>query len=583
MTGSATHSDGSLNPILNDFRNFLYLVWTEALRLPEPAPIQYDIAHQLQHGWRESSDGITRIQLQAARGFGKTYILCAWAVWQLLRNPDIKILMISMNTNRAKEAVRLVRQIISGCDVCHHLIPREGQRDGADRIDVGAVTRPAKDPSLAAYGVTSAVAGTHPDIIIADDTETKENSGTASARERLMAAYYEFESMIQPGGTIIHMGTPQSGDSVYNSLIASYSLLRYPCRFPALTDEDACRNIAPWMVEQVREYDKVPGEPTYPERFGEEALAEKLAIFGPYHFALQMMLDTKLADSDRYPLKARDLVVMATHPEKAPTNVVWGQTNPVKDIICKGLGDDNSFYGPDFCEDAYEDYAKCLMWIDPSGGGDDVGYAVLKGLNGLIYLTAAGGLPGGHSDATLIKLSKIARDEGVRHVLVETNFGDGLYEKALAQHMHKINGPTHIESRVAKGRKEERICDALEPVVNSHRLIVDRRVAKDADFVYQFTHITRDRGSLPKDDIIDAVAGGVAEFVDMLGLDPARQEELREKRELEEFVKKFQKGYTKGQVRKGFAGQLLDVAGMGLPVRRPKRLSQWGNRSRWRR
>jgi len=570
----------SESPVLEDFRNFLFIVWTEALRLPEPSPIQYDIGYQLQHGWSPSKDGITRIQLQAARGFGKTYILCAWIVWQLLKNPDIKILMISMNTNRAKEAVRLVRQIISGCSICHHLIPKEGQRDGADRLDVGAITRPAKDPSLAAYGVTSAVAGTHPDLIIADDTETKENSGTAAARDRLKAAYYEFESMIQPDGEIIHMGTPQSGDSVYNTLIKSYRLMRYPCRFPDLTDESACKNIAPWMLEQVRDYRMVPGEPTYPERFGEEALTEKLAIYGPYHFALQMMLDTKLADSDKYPLKARDLIVMALSPDMAPTNVVWGMTNPIRDIMCEGMGDDDTFYGPDFCEEAFEGYKKCIMWIDPSGGGDDVGYAVLKGLNGLIYLMSAGGLPGGHSDATLIKLSKIARDEGVKHVIVESNFGDGLYEKALAQHMHKINGPTRIEGRVAKTRKEARIIDALGPVVNAHRLIVDRRVAKNRDFVYQFTHITRSRGCLPHDDIIDAVGSGVAEFVDMLGLNPAKQEELRQKQELTDLVKRFNEGWTHGEIRTGFGGQKVDVKGQGLPMR-PRRLTQWGNTARW--
>lgn len=568
------------NPILDDFRNFLFLVWTIALRLPEPSKIQYNMAYEIQHGWTRSADGILRIQIQAARGFAKTYIMCAWCAWQLLKNPDIKILIISMNTNRAREAVRLVRQIISGLDVCSHLVPREGQRDGADRFDVGAVTRPAKDPSLAAYGVTSAVAGTHPDIIIADDTETKENSATASARDKLTAAYWEFESMIQPGGTIVHQGTPQSADSVYNILIKDYRLKRWPCRFPDPDDEVACRWIAPWMIEEVREGRTRPGDPTYPERFGEEALAEKLAVFGPYHFALQMMLDTSLADSDRYPLKCRDLIVMATHPDKAPTNVVWGTLNPIRDILCEGMGEDSVFYGPNFVEDAYEPYKKSLMWIDPSGGGDAVGYAVLKGLNGLIFCPEAGGLPGGHSEATLNKLSRIAFDHGIKHILVETNFGDGLYEKALAAVIHKICGPVQIESRVAKGRKEERICDTLEPVLASHRLVIDRQVAKNRDLVHQLTHITRDRGCLKQDDIVDALAGGVAEFVDMLGLSPAKQEELRKRRELEDLCKKFQRGWKRGQIRQGFAGQAVGVAGHGFPVRQKK--PPWGRRGRWR-
>jgi hypothetical protein len=561
------------NPILSDFRNFVYLTWKEGLSLPEPSELQYNIALELQSGWQPSADGITRIQIQAARGFAKTYILCAWCVWLLLRDPDKKILFISMNTNRAKEAVRLMRQIINSLPVCAHLVPKEDYRDNADRFDVGAVTRPAKDPSIAAYGVGSAVAGTHPDVIVADDTETKENSLSATNRERLLAAYFEFESMIQPGGTIVHMGTPQSGDSCYNTLAKDYRLKRWPCRFPRLDDPKACKNIATWMLDKVRDNPLLAGEPSYPERFGEEALQEKLAILGPYHFALQMMLDTGLADSDRYPLKCRNLIVMSCSDKQAPANVVWGTANKLKDIRCPGLADD-AFYGPAYTEATYLPYQKGIMFVDPAGGGGDkTAYAVLKGLKGIVYLLDAGGLVGGHSDVVLEKLAKVAHRWGVKRVLVETNFGDGLYEKALAGPMGRINGPTQIESVRSKGQKERRICDTLEPVICSHRLVMDTEVAANKELILQLTHITRDRGCLKEDDLVDALAGGIADFVDFVGIDPGKAEEARKESERQQLVKGWSKAGRDGAGRQG----MPDKAGYGMPARMLRR-SPWDGR-----
>lgn len=567
---------------MDDFRNFLWLVWTKALNLPEPSPIQYSIAYELQYGYKPSQDGLTRIQLQAARGFGKTYILCAYIVWCFLRNPDEKILLISMNTGRAKEAIRLCRQIIANLEICHHLIPKEDQRDGADRFDVGSITRPAKDPSLAAYGIGSAVAGTHPDKIIADDTETKENALTALKRERLLAAYHEFENMIQPGGTIIHMGTPQSGNSVYNILARDYTLKRWPCRFPNPRDEEACRNIAGWMLEQVLEGKAVPGDPSYPNRFGEEQLLEKLAIQGPYVFALQMMLDTTLADSNRYPLKLADLICMDAHADQCSTNVVWGTSFPVVEIKSEGFGEDR-LYLPLFLEPAFSPYKQSVMWVDPSGGGDRVGYAVVKGLNGILTVLDCGGLPGGHSMATLEKLAKIANQWKIKRVVVESNFGGGregdldLYAKALAPVMGRLNGPTAIESKRAKGQKELRILETLEPVICSHRLIVDKRVAKNERLMYQLTHITRDRGCLAEDDEIDALAGAVSEFQDMLGLDPARQELNRAKAAKDQVAKDFLQG-PKG--REGWKGQ-AGFPDPAAPIHRKKKDRWGGTGKRW--
>ena len=70
-----------MNNKLKDFRNFLYLVWKH-LRLPEPTPIQYDLAHYL-------ATGSSRTIISAYRGCGKSWITSAYVLWRLLLNPQL--------------------------------------------------------------------------------------------------------------------------------------------------------------------------------------------------------------------------------------------------------------------------------------------------------------------------------------------------------------------------------------------------------------------------------------------------------------------------------------------------------------
>ena len=60
---------------LSDFRKFLFVIWKH-LNLPDPTPVHYDIAYNLQHGDK-------RMIIQAFRGVGKSWITSAYVVWLL--------------------------------------------------------------------------------------------------------------------------------------------------------------------------------------------------------------------------------------------------------------------------------------------------------------------------------------------------------------------------------------------------------------------------------------------------------------------------------------------------------------------
>jgi hypothetical protein len=93
-------------------------------------------------------------------------------------------------------------------------------------------------------------------------------------------------------------------------------------------------------------------------------------------------------------------------------------------------------------------------------------------------------------------------------------------------------------------QKERRIIDTLEPVMNQHRLVVDSSVVREdyenyneyADehahkyqLLYQMTRITRDKGSLSKDDRLDALAMAVAYWVDVMDKDVVPSEGRKNK------------------------------------------------------
>ena len=80
---------------LNDFRKFLFVVWKH-LNLPDPTPVQYDIAKSIQHGKK-------RLIIEAFRGVGKSWITSAYVVWLLYMNPQLNILVVSASKTRSDD------------------------------------------------------------------------------------------------------------------------------------------------------------------------------------------------------------------------------------------------------------------------------------------------------------------------------------------------------------------------------------------------------------------------------------------------------------------------------------------------
>ena len=542
-----------LPPQLKDFRNFLYIVWKH-LNLPDPTPVQYDMAEYIQNCPR-------RAIIEAFRGVGKSYITAAFVVHQLLLDPQKKFMVVSASKQRADDFSTFTQRLILELPMCQHLIATSEQRWSKIAFDV----RPALasgSPSVKSVGITGQLTGSRADIIIADDIEVPNNSMTQMMREKLGEAVKEFDAVLKPDGKILYLGTPQCEMSLYNTLTErGYQMRIWPARYPSTDDAEKAygNRLAPMLWDAIHAADKpLNGQPVDPMRFDDEDLLERELSYGRSGFALQFMLDTSLSDTDRYPLKFSDLMVMSVDGDKAPEKLVYGVMKEVKDIPNVGLAGDK-YYAPEAIVGDYVDYTGSVLVIDPAGRGkDETAYAIVKMLNGFLYVPECSGLEGGYNDATLTKLATIAKKHKVNVVLIESNFGDGMFNELLKPYLRKIY-PVTMEEVRHNIQKEKRIIDTLEPVMNQHRLIIDPKVIqKDFDSVqhrppeqasrymllYQMSRITKYRGSLSHDDRLDALAMGVAYWVEQMAADVDREILDRKEQLLMDELDKFVNGYN---------------------------------------
>lgn len=538
-----------------DFVFFLFVLW-KALSLPVPTRCQIDMAKKLSAGDNR------RFILQAFRGIGKSFITCAFVVWKLWNNPDLKFMIVSASKERADANSIFIKRIIDLMPQLQELKPKQGQRDAVISFDVGPA-KPDHSPSVKSVGITGQLTGSRADILIADDVEVPNNSATQAARDRLSELVKEFDAILKPGGTIIYLGTPQNEMTLYRELEGrGYTTTIWPARYPRDRKDwqSYGDRLAPMLQAELEEDpESFYWRPTDEVRFDDTDLKERELSYGKAGFALQFMLNPNLSDAEKYPLKLRDLIVADLDPASSPMVYQWlpNPQNKREDVPNVGLMGD-SYHTYQTVGSAFSSYTQKILVIDPSGRGkDETGYAVLYQLNGYIFAMEVGGMRGGYEDSTLEALAKIGRKWKVNEYVIEGNFGDGMYLELFKPVAARIH-PAAVTEVKSKGQKELRICDVLEPIMGSHRLIVnaaaivqDYQTASDKDGVrnpiyslfYQMTRISRERGALAHDDRLDALAIGVQFFVESMAKDANKGEREVTEEWLEEQMENPRKGF----------------------------------------
>ena len=516
----------TLELLKDDFKIFLQALWTQ-LDLPSPTRAQYAIADYLQHGPK-------RLQIQAFRGVGKSWITGAFVLWTLFVNKEKKIMIISASKERADNMSIFLQKLIIETPWLSHLRPKSEDARWS-RVSFDVQCSPHQAPSVKSVGITGQLTGSRADLMILDDIEVPGNSMTELMREKLLQLCTEAESILTPkdDSRIMFLGTPQTTFTVYRKLAErSYKPFVWTARYPrSLSNYEGL--LAPQLAEDI-DNGAEPWEVT-DDRFTNDDLIDREAAMGRSNFMLQFMLDTSLSDAEKFPLKCSDLVVTSVNPTTAPEAVVWcsDPANVIKELPTVGLPGDY-FYSPMQLQGTWDTYTETICSVDPSGRGtDETAAAFISQRNGFLYLHEMRAYRDGYSDKTLLDILRGCKKYNVSTLLIETNFGDGIVAELFNKHLQQTRQNIYIEEVRANVRKEDRIIDALEPVFNQHRLVVDRGVI-DWDFksnpdappeerllymlFYQMSRMCREKGAVRHDDRLDCLAQGVKYYTDAMAI-----------------------------------------------------------------
>lgn len=550
--------------LMDDFRQFMAVVW-DFLGLPEPSDVQLALAWWLQHG-------PDRAIILGFRGMAKSWITGAYILWTLYRDPQKKIMVVSASLERAVGTVQWCLALIREMPELQFLAPKPNQRASGKSFDVGPAT-PDQSPSLRGAGINGQLAGSRAHLIVPDDVEIPSNSMTTVMREKIGEAVKEFDAILHPNGEIKYLGTPQVDDSLYVKLQSrGYTCRIWPARFPdkkmRLKYGD---RLSPWVIEKVDADPTIVGHSVWPSRFSDADLANRELSYGRSGFALQFMLDTSLADQDRYPLKLRDLIVMALDIERGPESIAWSNAieHCANDLPIMGFEGDR-FYGPASVSERYSAYSSIKAALDISGrGSNQTALNVVAELNGRLFHLHCEGWLEGYSPETLKAIADACVRFKVQELIIEDNFGDGMFTALITPVMVKawqdynagkreeLRGGTDIlPIKSPKTQKELRILSVLEPASQQHRLVVssqvieadqrDIRAMVDAigqdnvhhySLYHQWSHLSREKDSLLQDDKLESLAIAVSQYAELLGINPwehaKRKEEERIDEELE--------------------------------------------------
>ena len=534
-----------LTSLQEDFKLFLQALWDQ-LDLPEPTRAQYAIADYLQNGPK-------RLQIQAFRGVGKSWITGAFVLWTLFKNPEKKIMIISASKERADNMSIFLQKLIIETPWLKHLQPKSDDSRWS-RISFDVNCSPHQAPSVKSVGITGQLTGSRADLMILDDIEVPGNSMTELMREKLLQLCTEAESILTPkdDSRIMYLGTPQTTFTVYRKLAErSYRPFVWPARYPrSLSNYEGL--LAPQLQEDI-DMGAESWDVTDPDRFDNPDLIDRETSMGRSNFMLQFMLDTSLSDAEKFPLKMEDLIVTSVNPREAPDAIVWcsDPSNVIKELPTVGLPGDY-FYKPMQLQGQWGDYTETICSVDPSGrGSDETAAAYISQKNGFLYLHEMRAYRDGYSDSTLLDILRGCKKYNVSTLVIETNFGDGIVSELFKKHLQQTKQNIFVDEVRANVRKEDRIIDSLEPVLNQHRLVVDRGVIdwdynsnKDAApeerllymLFYQMSRMCREKGAVKHDDRLDCLAQGVKYYTDALAISAYEQVKLREREEWQDIL-----------------------------------------------
>jgi len=411
--------------------------------------------------WLEDTADDKDRLLQIFRGAGKSHLVSLYVVWQLLRDEDKTIMIMSAKRDLASRNVRFIKKIIETNPLTSKLRGTGAWRDTLFFVDR---ERTQLNPSVTCSSAESDFIGQHSNLLIIDDIETDKNSITERQREELRAVIAEFMSLAERR---LYIGTPHGSPSIYTHLEnMDYPMLKIAWTPDAWPDHPTNEFTVKWA-----------------ERYKKQNPSWK--------WNSQYLLQP---DSPQQALI--DINMVIKYAADLKTTKIFGETDAQNTWEVR-LNNAR--------------VVDCAAYWDPASGRtigrDRSALAIVyKDTENNVYLHRLAILPPiSEVDGFAPQCSVIVNhciELGIARVTVEKSVSPTLHTE-LRNAAKERNHWLHVVSEPRTRNKVEFIASTIEPIVNSKRFYVHKDVTNQ--FFIELNEFPRAK----HDDCIDATAGAI--------------------------------------------------------------------------
>ncbi len=236
----------------------------------------------------------------AFRGAGKSTVLTtAKCIFEIVKNPNIRILISSKTITFAKGILREIKAHIEDNDEFRRIF---GDLVGEDKwheeaITVADRTIAAKEATITVLGVGGQVVGQHFDLVIGDDLVEEGNARTQYMRDKVRTWYFKvLHPALEPHAELHIIGTRYHYDDLYGHL-EKHEMKGHTQVIPALDEKGR----SPW-----------------PEKFPAAWFAKKRRDLGLIIFNSQYQCDTEAMVGEIFDIDDFDIISADQVPTKLP-------------------------------------------------------------------------------------------------------------------------------------------------------------------------------------------------------------------------------------------------------------------------
>lgn len=155
------------------------------------------------------------------RGTFKSSVgVVSFIVWLLICNPNIRIMIDSEKYQNSKNFIREIKGKLEQPEIIQLFGEFKSESKWAEgEFTIKQRTKLLKEASVTASGIGAGKTGQHYDVIICDDLNTEENSENADQRKKILRHYKMNTSILEPGGTLVVIGTRYAMDDVVGYIL----------------------------------------------------------------------------------------------------------------------------------------------------------------------------------------------------------------------------------------------------------------------------------------------------------------------------------------------------------------------------